>query len=178
MATRRESTLSRMRTSLLTASLWLCACGPVAAPPRLDRSMEASRSALLEAAVSVDRAEERVLRAELQVWDHILATRALGPSARGRQETLIDHVLHALEHNQPLAPARQSETPLLALLSTPALRLRGALQRGWLGLVPLLHAPLPGRFLFIVEDTLLAADLGSVSAPVRLPGLRARSWRC
>jgi DNA-binding winged helix-turn-helix (wHTH) protein len=45
-----------------------------------------------------------------------------------------------------------------------------ALSRGWLGLLPLLFAPAPGRWVLVLGDSIVCADRGTVSARAQLPG--------
>ena len=146
---------------------------------RLDGSMDAVRAAIREAAAALDRGDDRGLRTELLVWDRVLGAGCFpidlvhATKLRNESQTLIAEVLVTLAGGPPLTAGQESETPLYALLTARRegeTRAQLAVQRGWLGVVPLLFAPRPGRYLFFLGDALLTADRGTVSEQERLPG--------
>lgn len=146
---------------------------------RLDGSEGAVFDALAEAGRALDRGDDLVLRTELSLWDAVLGAAVFDGSAaraaelRRRSGTVIADFLWAMNGGAAPSHVSLSESPLWALLTLDAPvgeRAAEAIRRGWLGLLPLLFAPSPGRYLFFVGDALISADRGTVSQQDRLPG--------
>lgn len=138
---------------------------------RLDRSRGEVRAALAEARRALEAGDDRVLYTELSVWDRVLDP-ALAPLEATRAESLvvetgslIARVLVAMSGGAPLELAESRESPLWTLLASREpleVRVRAAIERGWLGLVPVLAARDPGRHALFVGDALVADDRGSI----------------
>ncbi len=146
---------------------------------RLDGTESAVFDALAEAGRALDRGDDLVLRAELSLWDAVLGAAVFDGAAaraaelRRRSGTVIADFLWAMNGGEAPPHVSLSESPLWALLTLDAPvgeRAAESIRRGWLGLLPLLFAPSPGRYLFFVGDALISADRGTVSQQDRLPG--------
>lgn len=146
---------------------------------RLDRSMHEVRAALAEAVRALERGDDRILRTEIFAWDRVLGASSVEVTladARTLARTtgsLLARVLVALLGGPALTLAERAETPLWALLAgadPPTTRAETAVARGWLGLVPLLLTPGPGRWIVLLGNAIVCADRGVVSPPAQLAG--------
>jgi len=145
---------------------------------RLDRSRDEVRAALAEARRALEAGDDRVLYTELSAWDRVLDP-ALPPLEATRAESLvvetgslIARVLVAMSGGAPLELAESRESPLWTLLASREpleVRVRAAIERGWLGLVPVLAARDPGRHALFIGDALVADDRGSIVLVDKLP---------
>lgn len=145
---------------------------------RLDRSAEEVREALAGARRALEAGDDRLLFAELRAWDRVLSGE-LDPLDRAGAErllaqtgSLVARALVSLSAGPPLGLDAVRESPLWALLTSAEpleTRVRAAVERGWLGLVPLLCARAPGRHAFFVGEALVADDRGTMTHVEKLP---------
>lgn len=145
---------------------------------RLDRSQDEVRAALEGAVGALEAGDDRLLFTELCLWDRVLrggvVAMGLDDARRLHAETgsFVARVLVAMHGGPPLGLGEVRESPLLGLLASGGPleeRVRDAIARGWLGLVPLLSAREAGRYAIFVGDALVVAERGTVALVDKLP---------
>ncbi len=144
---------------------------------RLDRSHEDVRSALEDAARALAKGEDQILYAELLARDAVLGSRSVDPARVAHLActtgSLVSRALVAISRGAPLDSSDANESPLWALLASrdePLVRIERAMERGWLGLLPILSETEPGRHLFFVRDQLIVDNQGMLQRVDSLPG--------
>jgi hypothetical protein len=161
----------RARTRLLLTSAIL---------RRIDHSRAEAALCIVEADRAADRAQDRVLRAEVRCWDRVLGTNSLvydrGEAERAARETgsLAARCLLALYEPSKSAHLIAHDSPLWSLLlhdeTQPLERGQLALRHAWFGLCVILLGGEPSRRIWLLEDSLLADDHGTVVHVARAPG--------
>jgi hypothetical protein len=146
---------------------------------RLDRRPDDVGSALRNAAAALVGRDDRVLFAEVALWDawlgagtidmlHDVAHRLARSTG-----TFFARVNESLRGGEPLGLAEEEESPLWGTLAGRAPRqerAERAIARGWLGTLPTLFGVTSGRHVFFVGEHVVVDDRGSLTLIGRLPG--------
>jgi len=147
---------------------------------RIDESKQAAASCIAEADRAAERAHDRVLRAEVRSWDAVLGTSCLAyDPAQARRLTretgsFSARCVEALHERGSPANLIAHDSPLWSLLlrhdTRAGERARVALRHGWLGLSVILLGAEPSRRIWLLEDSFLADDHGTVVHSAKAPG--------
>ncbi len=146
---------------------------------RIDRSLDETRAALDNARRALTEGDDRILFAELALWDRFLGggavelDAAIARDLASATDSLVGRVLVAMVDGRSLELADREESPLWDLITSPAstaTRLETAVARGWLGLVAPLAGHAPGRHLVFSGERMLIDDRGDVHCVDKLPG--------